>query len=106
MRRAVELLNAGQPSGSILAFLPGIAEIRRTMRECEAIARQTGLLVLPLHGDLSPSEQDRAVLPSAERKLILATNVAGVHSIGVRRRSVSWRASHRGTARMCSPGVL
>lgn len=75
-RRAVELLNAGQPSGSILAFLPGIAEIRRTMRECDTIARQTGLLVLPLHGDLSPSEQDRAVLPSAERKLILATNVA------------------------------
>jgi ATP-dependent helicase HrpB len=75
-RRAVELLNASQPSGSILAFLPGIAEIRRTMRECDAIARQTGLLVLPLHGDLSPSEQDRAVLPSAERKLILATNVA------------------------------
>jgi ATP-dependent helicase HrpB len=75
-RRAVELLNAGQPSGSILAFLPGIAEIRRTMRECETIARQTGLLVLPLHGDLSPSEQDRAVLPSEERKLILATNVA------------------------------
>ena len=75
-RRAVELLNAGQPSGSILAFLPGIAEIRRTMRECETIARQTGLLILPLHGDLSPSEQDRAVLSSAERKLILATNVA------------------------------
>ena len=75
-RRAVELLNAGQHAGSILAFLPGIAEIRRTMRECETIARQTGLLVLPLHGDLSPSEQDRAVLPSAERKLILATNVA------------------------------
>ena len=76
MRRAVELLNAGQPSGSILAFLPGVAEIRRTMRECETIARRTGLLVLPLHGDLSPSEQDRAVLPSAERRLILATNVA------------------------------
>jgi ATP-dependent helicase HrpB len=75
-RRAVELLSADQPSGSILAFLPGIAEIRRTMRECETIARQTGMLVLPLHGDLSPSEQDRAVLPSTERKLILATNVA------------------------------
>jgi ATP-dependent helicase HrpB len=75
-RRAVELLNAGQPSGSILAFLPGIAEIRRAARECETITRQTGLLVLPLHGDLSPSEQDRAVLPSEDRKLILATNVA------------------------------
>jgi ATP-dependent helicase HrpB len=75
-RKALERLNTSQSSGSILAFLPGIAEIRRTMRECEAIARQAGLLVLPLHGDLSPSEQDRAVLPSPERKLILATNVA------------------------------
>ena len=75
-RKAVELLNTGQHSGSILAFLPGIAEIRRATRECEAIARQAGLLVLPLHGDLSPAEQDRAVLPSGDRKLVLATNVA------------------------------
>jgi ATP-dependent helicase HrpB len=76
VRKAVELLNTERHSGNILTFLPGIAEIRRTMRECETIARQTGLLILPLHGDLSPAEQDRAVLPSAERKLILATNVA------------------------------
>jgi ATP-dependent helicase HrpB len=76
VRKALELLNTQQHPGNILAFLPGIAEIRRTMRECETIGRQNGLLVLPLHGDLSPAEQDRAVLPSAERKLILATNVA------------------------------
>jgi ATP-dependent RNA helicase HrpB len=76
VRKAVELLNTQQHPGNILAFLPGIAEIRRAMRECETITRQIGLLVLPLHGDLSPAEQDRAVLPSAERKLILATNVA------------------------------
>jgi len=75
-RNAVELLNSRQNPGSILAFLPGIAEIRRAMRECETIARQAGLLVLPLHGDLSPADQDRAVLPSEERKLVLATNVA------------------------------
>jgi ATP-dependent helicase HrpB len=76
VRNAVELLNSEQHHGNILAFLPGIAEIRRTMRECATMARQAGLLVLPLHGDLSPSDQDRAVLPTAERKLILATNVA------------------------------
>jgi ATP-dependent helicase HrpB len=76
VRKTVELLHVEQHSGNILTFLPGAAEIRRTMRECEPIARQSGLLVLPLHGDLSPAEQDRAVLPSAERKLILATNVA------------------------------
>jgi ATP-dependent helicase HrpB len=76
IRNAVERLSAEQHTGNILAFLPGIAEIRRTLRECEPLARRTGLLVLPLHGDLSPAEQDRAVLPSAERRLILATNVA------------------------------
>jgi ATP-dependent RNA helicase HrpB len=32
--------------------------------------------VLPLHGDLSPTEQDRVVSPTSQRKLILATNVA------------------------------
>lgn len=63
-------------SGDILAFLPGAAEIRRSMRACEPIARRAGLLVLPLHGSLSPEEQDRAVAPAAQRKLILATNVA------------------------------
>ncbi len=32
--------------------------------------------MLPLYGDLSPSEQDRVLAPSAQRKIILATNVA------------------------------
>lgn len=76
MRKAVEALVKQQRSGSILAFLPGIAEIRQSMRECDAVARREGLLMLPLHGDLSPAEQDRAVWPAPERKLILATNVA------------------------------
>jgi ATP-dependent helicase HrpB len=73
---AVELaVNEAQP-GHILVFLPGVAEIRRAMRECETIARRAGLLSLPLHGDLSPTEQDRVVSPDPQRKLILATNVA------------------------------
>jgi ATP-dependent helicase HrpB len=76
LKGAVEILESEQPSGHILAFLPGAAEIRRAARECDALARQVGLRVLPLHGDLSPAEQDRAVLPSADRKLIIATNVA------------------------------
>jgi ATP-dependent helicase HrpB len=76
VKNAFQMLQAEQHVGNILAFLPGTAEIRRAARECEALARQAGFLVLPLHGDLSPAEQDRAVLPSVERKLILATNVA------------------------------
>jgi ATP-dependent helicase HrpB len=76
VRNAVELLLAGEDSGHVLAFLPGAAEIHRAMRECGTIAARAGLLVLPLHGGLPPEEQDRAVSPTSERKLILATNVA------------------------------
>lgn len=62
--------------GDILVFLPGAAEIRRAARECEPLALKNNLLVLPLHGDLSPAEQDRAVSPALQRKVILSTNVA------------------------------
>jgi ATP-dependent helicase HrpB len=76
LSEAVELLIQEQPSGDVLAFLPGAAEIRRCMRETQGIARRAGLLVLPLYGDLSPAEQDRAITPAPQRKVILATNVA------------------------------
>jgi ATP-dependent helicase HrpB len=76
VRRAVELLINEKQAGHILVFLPGASEIRRAMRECGALARSADLLMLPLHGDLAPAEQDRAVSPSSQRKLIFATNVA------------------------------
>ncbi|MGI4854724.1 MAG: ATP-dependent helicase HrpB [Janthinobacterium lividum] len=76
VRLAVESLLRESHEGHTLIFLPGAAEIRRAARECEGVARVRGLLVLPLHGDLSPAEQDRAVEPGGQRKLILATNVA------------------------------
>jgi ATP-dependent helicase HrpB len=76
VRNAVELLIEAKHSGDILAFLPGAAEIRRAMRACEAVARQAALIVLPLHGSLPAQEQDQALLPASQRKLILSTNVA------------------------------
>ena len=60
----------------MLVFLPGAAEIRKAERECRPLAAKHDLLVLPLHGDLSPAEQDRAVSPAPRRKVILSTNVA------------------------------
>jgi len=62
--------------GHVLVFLPGAAEIRRAQASCAALAAQHHLTTLALHGDLPPREQDRAVRPSAEYKLILSTNVA------------------------------
>lgn len=73
---AVERLAAEQPAGHILVFLPGAVEIRRTQRACEGAARRHGLSVTPLYGDLTPAEQDRAVSPGPQRKLILSTNIA------------------------------
>jgi ATP-dependent helicase HrpB len=63
-------------SGHVLVFLPGAAEIRRAQTACAPLARRNGWLLLPLHGDQSPEEQDRAVGPSEQRKIILSTNVA------------------------------
>lgn len=73
---ALEILAKDGLTGDVLTFLPGAAEIRRAMRECQETARRAGMLMLPLHGSLSPEEQDRAVAPAAQHKLILATNVA------------------------------
>jgi ATP-dependent helicase HrpB len=73
---ALEALVAQSPTGDVLVFLPGAAEIRRAERECRPLATKHNLLMLPLYGDLSPAEQDRAVSPAAQRKVILSTNVA------------------------------
>ncbi len=59
-------------TGDVLIFLPGAAEIRRAIEAC----RRSDLLLLPLYGDLSPEEQDRAVEKSSQRKAIFATNIA------------------------------
>jgi ATP-dependent helicase HrpB len=73
---ALERLVARGLTGDVLVFLPGAAEIRRAARTVEPIASRLGMLVVPLHGDLSPAEQDRAVSPSDRPKVILSTNVA------------------------------
>jgi ATP-dependent helicase HrpB len=73
---AVRALVAGGLEGDVLVFLPGAAEIRRAREACEPIAREADLFVVPLHGDLSADEQDRAVGPASRRKVILSTNVA------------------------------
>ncbi|MBK9312681.1 MAG: ATP-dependent helicase HrpB [Acidobacteria bacterium] len=62
--------------GDVLVFLPGAAEIRRAQSSCAGLAAKHDLLALPLHGDLSADEQDRAVKSAGQRKVILSTNVA------------------------------
>ena len=70
--RGIERL-LDRTAGDILCFLPGMQEIRQAARE---LGGHADLLVLPLHGDLSAEEQDRALLPQDRRRVVLATNVA------------------------------
>jgi ATP-dependent helicase HrpB len=71
MARSVRAALA-EHDGDILAFLPGMAEIRRT----HVALADCGALVLPLHGDLPPAEQDRALRPAERRRVVLATSIA------------------------------
>jgi ATP-dependent helicase HrpB len=62
--------------GDVLAFLPGVGEIRRTHEALEPLAKRRGILVVDLYGDLPAEEQDLALRTSDRRKVVLATNVA------------------------------
>ncbi len=70
---AVRAALAGH-AGDVLAFLPGMAEIRRA----ESALAGCGAVVLPLHGDLPPASQDLALRPDADgrRRVVLATSIA------------------------------
>ena len=65
-------------TGDILVFLPGAGEIRRaTAAIQEAITgREETVSLHPLYGDLPFAEQERAILPARQRKIVLATNIA------------------------------
>jgi ATP-dependent helicase HrpB len=73
---AVRTLVKDGLDGHILVFLPGAGEIRRAMESCAKLASENDLALVPLHGDLPPADQDRAVGRSDKRKIILSTNVA------------------------------
>ena len=64
-------------SGSLLAFLPGAAEIRRTQALLEGWLEPI-CDIAALYGALAGDEQDRAIAPAARgrRKVVLATSIA------------------------------
>lgn len=63
-------------AGDFLIFMPGAFEIRRTIEAIEGLPESRGFEVLPLHGELSPEAQDRAVRSGGGAKVIVSTNVA------------------------------
>ncbi|MDK9718320.1 MAG: ATP-dependent helicase HrpB [Trichlorobacter sp.] len=59
--------------GDLLAFLPGSGEIRSVQRELEGLANAR---VCPLYGDLPFEQQQQAIVPGEQRRVVLATNIA------------------------------
>jgi ATP-dependent helicase HrpB len=65
-------------TGSMLVFLPGAGEIRRTVTLLTDRIRDANIDVVALYGALDAQEQDRAISPSPpdRRKVVLATSIA------------------------------
>jgi ATP-dependent helicase HrpB len=64
--------------GSVLAFLPGAAEIRRTQNFLGERINDASIEIVPLFGALDAGVQDRAIAPAPKgcRKVVLATSIA------------------------------
>jgi ATP-dependent helicase HrpB len=67
---------APKTEGDVLIFMPGKYEIGRTISAVRASQVSGRFVVLPLHGELAPSEQDAALAHYEKRRVIVATNVA------------------------------
>ncbi|WP_420134834.1 ATP-dependent helicase HrpB [Rhodopseudomonas sp.] len=65
-------------AGSVLAFLPGAAEIRRTETMLRERVQDPAVEIVPLFGALDAAVQDRAIQPAPKghRKVVLATSIA------------------------------
>lgn len=62
--------------GDVLVFMPGGFEIAQTIEAVRQRNASKGFILLPLHGELPPADQDAAVARYDRRKVVVATNVA------------------------------
>lgn len=122
-----------ETAGDVLCFQPGAAEIQRTIGElCRRLSPE--VQVLPLHGALDASEQDRVLTPGSERRrVIVCTNIAetsltvprvtavvdsgvekvarydaerGVDSLSVERITAAAATQRAGRAGRIAPGIV
>ncbi len=77
MAAAIRRALAAEP-GSILAFLPGQAEIRRVEERLQETITDPAIIIAPLFGTMDVAAQDLAVSPAepGTRKIVLATAIA------------------------------
>jgi ATP-dependent helicase HrpB len=75
-RACEELARSPGFDGDMLVFMAGGHEIRKTISAISGRSFAKNYRVLPLHGELTPQQQDEAVTPSTQRRIIVSTNVA------------------------------
>ena len=75
-RAAEDLVSRRGVDGDLLVFMPGGHEIRKTIAAMSGRAFARGFRILPLHGELSPAQQDEVLQPGGSRRIIVSTNVA------------------------------
>ena len=63
-------------AGDVLVFMPGGFEISQTIEAIRHAPEAKGFIILPLHGELQPKDQDAAVARYDRPKVVVATNVA------------------------------
>jgi ATP-dependent helicase HrpB len=63
-------------AGDVLVFMPGGFEIAQTIEAIRYTSEAKGYVILPLHGELPPRDQDAAVARYEQPKVVVATNVA------------------------------
>ncbi|MBA4149097.1 MAG: DEAD/DEAH box helicase [Verrucomicrobia bacterium] len=70
-----EFVRSGE-TGDVLVFMPGSYEISQTIEAIRNVPESRGFMLLPLHGELSPRDQDAAVAGYERPKVVVSTNVA------------------------------
>ncbi|HLP77233.1 MAG TPA: helicase-related protein, partial [Candidatus Paceibacterota bacterium] len=63
-------------TGDVLVFMPGGFEIFQTIEAIRHTDESRGFILLPLHGELAPKDQDAAVARYPQPKVVVSTNVA------------------------------
>ena len=76
IRQILTVLN--EEEGSVLVFLPGAGEIRQVYTALQDSIKQDDIILAPLFGQLTASQQDAAIQPAPDgmRKVVLATSIA------------------------------
>jgi len=75
-RAIAQIIDESGAAEEFLVFLPGMGEIMRVADYLAGSAATNSHQIMPLHGSLSVSEQEKVLQPASRPRIILSTNIA------------------------------